>query len=86
MKSLIIIAVVILAAAGVYYYLNPDDAADIPVVGKIVNAPPDKTQVYKWQDADGKWHYTTERPPEGTQFELVEYARDTNVVPALKRR
>jgi hypothetical protein len=85
MKTWIVIAVIVLAAAAAYIYLNPEDAAEIPVVGKVVSPPKEKTTVYKWQDTDGKWHYTNARPPEGTSYEIVEYTRDTNVVPSLKR-
>lgn len=40
-----------------------------------------KDQLYKWLDAQGQWHYTSERPAEGVKFELLTIDRSTNVLP-----
>lgn len=36
--------------------------------------------IYRWQDADGNWHYSDEANPDGTS-ELIYIDPDKNVVP-----
>lgn len=43
-----------------------------------------KDQLYKWRDAQGQWHYTSERPAEGVKFELLTIDRSTNVLPGTE--
>lgn len=40
-----------------------------------------KDQLYKWRDAQGQWHYTSEQPAEGVKFEQLTIDRNTNVLP-----
>jgi hypothetical protein len=40
------------------------------------------TQVYKWQDASGEWHFSSEPPPAGTKSSIETYRSDVNIVQA----
>ncbi len=84
-------AIVLLAvAAGAYYvYRNPTVVSplveDTPLES-IVRDTLGTTRVYKWRDANGTVHITDEPPPEGTEFEKLEYQNDANVVPSLTKK
>lgn len=39
---------------------------------------------YKWYDSDGNIQFTTEPPPEGTEYTLKGFDPDTNVIQALE--
>ncbi|MEJ2577175.1 MAG: DUF4124 domain-containing protein [Gammaproteobacteria bacterium] len=63
-----------------YYYLHPEELpawAARTGVGRDLQ----RITVYKWQDADGRWHITDAPPPEGIQFRRETYTPDTNVLP-----
>ncbi len=85
------LAIVLLAvAAGAYYvYRNPTVVSplveDTPLES-IVRDTLGTTRVYKWRDANGTVHITDEPPPEGTEFEKLEYQNDANVVPSLPKK
>lgn len=77
-----IILLIALSGAGAYLYLNPDVwqtwLKDTPL-----EPAPTKTQVYKWQDANGQWQIT-DRPPTGKiPYEHLEYTSDANIVPSI---
>ena len=50
-------------------------ALDVP---DVVPARP--VQVYRWQDADGQWHFQGEPPPDGTYYTVLEIDPKTNAV------
>jgi len=80
--KLIILLLFALTGAGGYLYLNPD-VWQPWVKGTPLEPAPSKTQLYKWQDENGQWQIT-DRPPEGsTSYEILEYRRDTNIVPSI---
>jgi len=77
-------------AAGAYYvYRNPTVVSplveDTPLES-IVRDTLGTTRVYKWRDARGTVHITDEPPPEGTEFEKLEYQNDANVVPSVPKK
>lgn len=39
------------------------------------------TPVYQWRDADGNLQVTDRPPPEGTDYEVKQYALDANILP-----
>jgi len=41
-------------------------------------SPPAKGTVFKWQDKDGVWHYTTTPPPEARDLREVEIRHQTD--------
>ncbi len=82
--------VVLAVAAGAYYvYRNPTVVSplveDTPLEG-IVRETLGTTRLYKWRDAKGTVHITDKPPPEGTEFEKLEYQNDANVVPSLPKK
>ena len=88
MKVLVVIVLVAVAAGAYYVYRNPT------VVSPLVEGTPlestvretlGTTRLYKWRDAKGTVHITDKPPPEGTEFEKLEYQNDANVVPSLPR-
>ena len=40
------------------------------------------TQVYKWQDDDGAWHFSSEPPPKGIKGSVETYRNDVNITQA----
>ncbi|RKZ65190.1 MAG: hypothetical protein DRQ48_11850 [Gammaproteobacteria bacterium] len=78
----IIILLIALSGAGAYLYLNPDVwqpwVKDTPL-----EPAPTKTQVYKWQDANGQWQITDHPPTGKTPYENLEYTSDANIVPSI---
>ena len=85
-----IVVIVVAVAAGAYYiYRNPTVVSPIvegtPLEGPVRNTL-GTTRVYKWRDADGVVQITDEPPPEGTEFEKLEYQNDANVVPSVPRK
>ena len=38
-------------------------------------------RVYKWRNAKGEWQITDQLPPEGIEYERLEYREDENVIP-----
>ncbi len=85
------LAIVLLAvAAGAYYvYRNPTVVSplveDTPLES-VVRDTLGTTRLYKWRDAKGTVHIADEPPPEGTDFEKLEYQNDGNVVPSLPKK
>lgn len=43
-------------------------------------APERRVTAYRWRDEQGAWHYSTERPPPGTEYETVRVDPDANVL------
>lgn len=54
----------------------PVEADDSDLSGKDV--------FYKWRDADGNLHFTSEPPPEGVDYTLKGYDPDANVIQAVQ--
>ena len=84
---MIVIVILAVVATGVFYvYRNPIAVSelvnDTPLEG-AVRSTLGTTRVYKWRDAEGTVHITDEPPPEGTNFEQLEYQNDANVVPSV---
>ena len=84
---MIVIVILAVVAAGVFYvYRNPIAVSelvnDTPLEG-VVRSTLGTTRVYKWRDAEGAVHITDEPPPEGREFEQLEYQNDANVVPSV---
>ena len=44
----------------------------------------EQSKVYKWQDKEGKWHFTNTKPPKDVAAQSEIYRSDTNVIPAIK--
>jgi hypothetical protein len=85
-KVLIVVILVAVAAGAFYVYRNPTVVSPLvegtPLEGPV-RSTLGTTRVYKWRDADGVMQITDEPPPEGTNFEELEYQNDANVVPSV---
>ena len=40
--------------------------------------------IYQWHDSEGNIQFTTEPPPEGTEYEVRQFDPDTNVIQSVK--
>lgn len=63
-------------------------APDLPKLGDIL--PPGelsgKDRLYKWRDAQGEWHYTSDFPGEDVEVEVLTIDRNTNVMPTGEKQ
>ena len=86
-KWLVVARVVLcLAGYGVYLYTGKVPWEFVPGVSDRLNELPlneltGQDRVYKWRDAHGEWHYTSELPGEGVEAEVITLDKNTNVLP-----
>jgi hypothetical protein len=92
-KLLILVLMVVVAVGGYYLYQNPgvvggvvDEVVDPLLEGTALEGTTGKTKLYKWRDGKGTWHVTDEPPSNGTDYEVLEYRHDVNVVPAVTEK
>ena len=78
--ALVILGGLILGA-GAYVYLDPSMRAELKTQTREL-IPASSTTLYKWQDANGRWHIEDSPPPAGVAFEVLDYRHDANVMPA----
>jgi hypothetical protein len=75
---------VLLAVAligGIYLYQNPDFRTRVEDLSSGAGLSKKTTHVYKWQNDAGEWQITDQLPPEGTDYETLDYHEDVNVLP-----
>jgi len=88
--SLLIVLIIVLVAGA--FFLAPD-SPDSPALLQglsqirsmtegLDDAESKTTTVYKWQDADGEWHFSNNPPPQGVASQVQTYRADTNVIQA----
>lgn len=84
MKTFLLVIVLVGAGVGYYVYTHPD-VLDPWVAGTALETKlpsgGDKTQLYKWRDADGSWQVTDRPPPGDVPYETLEYRHDVNILP-----
>ena len=82
---LFLLLIVLLLVAGLVLYLRPeyrDRIQDLSSDIGLSRITPKKTaRLFKWQDASGNWQITDQLPPEGFDYEKLEYREDVNVLP-----
>jgi len=49
-----------------------EESAAVPVI------------VYKWQDAEGSWHFSNEPPPPGVAYQTTELEPNANLIQGVK--
>lgn len=71
------------ALAGVvaFWYFYPQERPQW-VTTTLPVAPSAKVALYRWKDESGQWIVSDRKPPDGVEFEQVEYRNDANVLPA----
>lgn len=79
------VTVLLLAGAGAaaLFYLRPGFAPRLPEWLEQTALLPqaEVTQLFQWQDADGRWHVSDQPPAAGIAYERLEYRHDTNILP-----
>jgi hypothetical protein len=82
---LLLLLIVLLLVAVLVVYLKPeyrnrfqDLSSDI---GLSRIAPKKTARLFKWRDARGDWQVTDRPPPDGIDYERLEYREDVNVLP-----
>ncbi len=88
------ILVVILACVGPFFVKGPDgqplmtledwmpaNLAAAPTA--VINAPPEKVTVYKWQDENGVWQFSN-NPADAGSAESMELDGNINIIPAVQ--
>jgi hypothetical protein len=82
---LFLLLIVLLLVAGLVVYLKPgywNRIQDLSsTIGLSQIAPKKTTRLFKWRDAGGNWQITDQLPPDGIDYELLEYREDVNVLP-----
>ena len=84
-KNFLIALTVSLIAAGIYIYNTPENRAWFE--RKADQMLPDSVthnKMYRWKDAKGQWQLSDTPPANGIKYEVLEYHRETNVIPSEK--
>jgi hypothetical protein len=80
-----LLLLVLLLVTGIVLYLRPDYRDRIQYLSSdlgLTRITPKKTEhLFKWRDASGNWQITDQLPPEGVDYEKLEYREDVNVLP-----
>lgn len=79
MKKFFLFLMLLIIGLGVTAWQNPELVSWL----RKTTGTASKSVVYKWQDEDGGWHVTDQKPPPGIKYQEQEYLHDTNVLPAL---
>lgn len=83
MKFLAGLLVFILIVAGLVLYIKPEYRDELNRLSdQALPAAVTQTQAYRWQDKNGQWQLSDRPPPAGTEYEIVQYHKDTNVIPS----
>lgn len=68
-----------------YIWFNPDYQEQLKQqleeVSSDAGITKKTTRVYKWRNADDEWQITDHLPPEGVEYESLDYREDVNVLP-----
>jgi len=66
---------------GIYLYQNPEIREQLEDLSSGAGLSKKTTSVYKWQNSKGEWQLTDQLPPEGVDYETLDYREDVNVLP-----
>ena len=82
MTKWLIIIVILVAGAGYIVYSNPDYRAYFTRQAEdILPDSVSQTKAYRWKDKHGQWQLSDQPPTGNIKYEIVEYHKDTNVIP-----
>ena len=80
-RALVWLLVLVLIAAAMLVYWRAYPASAPAWLRDMVPALfVTRTKLYRWQDEAGNWH-VSDTPPEGRDYEVVEYRSDANTLP-----
>jgi len=83
MKKVFFFLILLIIAAGALLYFKPeyrnvlDRFSDKALPTAITH-----NKAYRWQDSHGQWQLSDSPPADGIKYEIVEYHKDTNVIPS----
>ncbi|HVF33918.1 MAG TPA: DUF4124 domain-containing protein [Candidatus Saccharimonadia bacterium] len=80
MKRVLVAAALLAAAAFAWWRLAPEALPEF-AQRAIPRSPVANPPLYKWRDAQGRWH-VTDAPPADRPYETIVVDPGTNVVPA----
>jgi len=66
---------------GIYLYQDPELREQLEDLSSEAGLSKKTTSVYKWQNSQGEWQLTDQLPPEGIEYETLDYREDVNVLP-----
>ncbi len=82
---LFLLLIVLLLVAGLIVYLKPEYRNRIQDLSSDIGlsqiTPKKTARLFKWRDASGNWQITDQLPPDGIDYEKLEYREDVNVLP-----
>ena len=82
MWRVVLFICLVIAGVGTYYYFFERESLARHLDGTPLELPAKTTEVYKWRDAQGKWHISDERPDESIESETLQYRSDDNILPS----
>jgi hypothetical protein len=80
MRALLMLAALLLAILA-WLYFNPDHRKQFEELSSGAGLTKKTVTVYKWRNASGEWQITDQLPPEGIDYERLDYHEDQNVLP-----
>jgi hypothetical protein len=80
MRALLMLAALLLAIL-TWLYFNPDYRQQFEELSSEAGLGKKTVTVYKWRNAGGEWQITDQLPPEGIEYERLDYREDQNVLP-----
>jgi len=92
--SLLIILIIVLIAGA--FFLAPENPGDgnpallqglsqiRSLAEEAGEEEPKSATIYKWQDANGEWHFSNTPPPAGVASQVKTYRTDANVIQATR--
>ena len=84
MRLFLLLIILLLVAGGVAYF-KPEYWNRIQELSSDVGlsqiTQKKTARLFKWRDAAGNWQITDQLPPEGIDYEMLEYREDVNVLP-----
>jgi len=81
MKRTLILLPGLLCILGATAYFNPDLRTRVMEMPADLGISKKTTRVYKWQNTDGQWQISDQLPPDGTEYDVLDYHEDLNVLP-----
>ena len=80
MRALLFLGALLLAVLA-WMHFNPDYKEQIEQLSSDAGMTKKTVRVYKWRNTRGEWQITDQVPPEGIEYQRLEYREDENVLP-----
>mgnify|MGYP001816913403 FL=1 len=80
MRALLFLAALLLAILA-WMHFNPDYKPQMRDLSSETGLTKKAVRLYKWRNEKGEWQITDQVPPEGIEYERLEYREDENVLP-----